>query len=127
MLDTLEPDQNADWKKHVGPLVHAYNCTGHEQTGYRRFLLMFGRKPRLPVDLAFGIERGEKQHVNHSKYIDELQTRLKSSYELATRSVDKARDKQKDHCDRRVRGATVQCGDRVLVKKLVDEESISCQ
>lgn len=120
MLGTLNPEQKSDWKKHVGPLVHAYNCTRHEQTGFSPFLLMFGRKPRLPVDLAFGIERGEK-YVSHSKYVDELRTNLKSSYELATRSADKARDTQKDHYDRRIRGATVQCGDRVLVKRLVHE------
>ena len=42
MLGTLSPDQKKDWKKFVGPLVHAYNCTRHDSTGYSPFFLMFG-------------------------------------------------------------------------------------
>ncbi|XP_021365940.1 KRAB-A domain-containing protein 2-like [Mizuhopecten yessoensis] len=50
MLGTLEPEQKSEWKKHVAPLVHVYNCTKNEQTEYSLFLLMFGRQPRLPVE-----------------------------------------------------------------------------
>ncbi|XP_033734289.1 uncharacterized protein LOC117323278 [Pecten maximus] len=120
MLGTLDPDLKGDWKKHVGPLVHAYNSTRHEQTGYSPFYLMFGRRPRLPVDLAFGIERKEKSS-SPCKYVDELRTRLKSAYDVATRSADKARGRQKENYDRRIRGSSILCGDRVLVKKLVHE------
>ena len=42
MLGTLKPDQKSDWKAHIAPLVHAYNCTRHETTGFAPFLLMFG-------------------------------------------------------------------------------------
>ena len=55
MLGTLEPQQKPSWKPHVAPLVHAYNCTRHESTNQSPYYLMFGREPRLPIDLAFGI------------------------------------------------------------------------
>lgn len=55
MLGTLEPHQKINWKSHVAPLVHAYNCTLHESTNESPYCLMFGREPRLPIDLAFGI------------------------------------------------------------------------
>jgi transposase InsO family protein len=46
MLGTLEPEQKKNWKAYVGPLVHAYNCTQHDSTGFSPYYLMFGRNPR---------------------------------------------------------------------------------
>ena len=56
MLDTLEEDQKSDWKTYVPPLVHAYNATRHECTGFSPHYLMFGRHPRLAVDAFYGIK-----------------------------------------------------------------------
>ncbi len=61
MLGTLEHPKKSDWAAHIGPLVHAYNATRHDTTGQTPFFLMFGREPRLPVDLAFGLDRDEQQ------------------------------------------------------------------
>ena len=51
MLGTLDPEQKVDWKSHIGSSVHAYNCTRHDSTDYAPYYLMFGRKPRLALDL----------------------------------------------------------------------------
>ncbi len=82
MLGTLDPKRKRDWKSHVGPVVHAYNCTRHSSTGFSPFFLMFGREPRLPVDLAFGLDINHKKQPR-SKYVKELRDRLRQSYELA--------------------------------------------
>ena len=50
MLGPLEDHQKSDWKSYVPALVHAYNSTRHESTGYSPHFLMFGRHPRLAVD-----------------------------------------------------------------------------
>ena len=54
MLGTLYPEEKKDWKKHIGLLVHAYNSIKQDSTGHSPYFLMFGREPRLPIDLAFG-------------------------------------------------------------------------
>ena len=55
LLGTLDPKEKPDWKSHVGQLVHAYSATKHDSTNHSPFLLMFGREPRLLIDLALGL------------------------------------------------------------------------
>ena len=68
MLGTLEDDQKTDWKSYVPPLVHAYNSTRHESTGFSPHYLMFGRHPRLAVDAFLGIKPGNESS-DKSKYV----------------------------------------------------------
>ena len=113
MLGTLQPEQKPDWKCHVGPLVHAYNCTRHDTTGFSPYFLMFGRHPRIALDAALGIDV-EVQRSN--KFVDTLQQRLRQSYELASAATEKAKGKQKRDYDQRARAAVLEIEDRVLVK-----------
>lgn len=47
MLGTHENKKKSCWKEFVKPLVHIYNCTQNDVTGYTPYELMFGRKPRM--------------------------------------------------------------------------------
>lgn len=82
MLGRLEPEQKERWKEYVKPLVHAYNCTKNEVTGYTPFELMFGRSPKLPVDLAFGLPVRDAASTSHSQYVQNLRSWLEESYKL---------------------------------------------
>ena len=55
MLGTLEEYQKSDWKAHVPTLVHVYNATIHDSTGYSPYFLKFGRHPRLAIDAFLGL------------------------------------------------------------------------
>ena len=79
MLGTLDPTAKRDWKTHIGPLVHAYNCTQHESTGYSPYYLMFGRHPRQPVDLAFGLDIEPSKPKSLLQYTKSLWDRLKQA------------------------------------------------
>ena len=72
MHRTLTPEQK-DWKSHVPALVHAHNCTRNAATGFSPYYLLFGREPRLPVDVEIGLQRGsQKGSLGESNYVLQL-------------------------------------------------------
>jgi hypothetical protein len=52
---------------------------------------MFGRSPRLPVDIAFDLEVEGKKEPS-TKYVETMKERLKKAYELASRSARTAQE-----------------------------------
>ena len=76
MLGALEDHQKSDWKSYVPSLVHAYNSTRHESTGFAPHYLMFGRHPRLAVDAFLGIKQ-ESESSNKSQYASGLKKKTR--------------------------------------------------
>lgn len=118
MLGTLKDREKTHWRDFVKPLTHAYNCTKNDVTGFSPYELMFGRQPRLPVDIAFGLPVTNKQTLSHSHYVKALKTHLKESYEVATKNSHQVAEKNKRRFDKVVRESTLDVGDRVLVRNL---------
>ena len=54
MLRAIPEKQKSRWRDHLHKVVHAYNCTRNDSTGFSPFYLVFGRNPRLPIDIMFG-------------------------------------------------------------------------
>lgn len=117
MLGTLENKDKSHWKEFVKPLVHAYNCTRNDVTGFSPYELMFGRQPRLPVDLAFGLP-ASSQPKSHSQYVHDLKGRLEESYRVATENASKTAERNKQRFDKRVVESTLGSGNRVLVRNV---------
>lgn len=117
MLGTLESEDKVHWRDFVKPLVHAYNCTKNDVTGFTPYELMFGRQPRLPVDLAFGLPV-HNQKKSHSQYVKDLKRNLEESYRVATRNASKTAERNKTRFDKRVTESTLEVGDRVLVRNV---------
>ena len=118
MLGTLTSEQKTDWKSHVNTVTHAYNCTSHETTGFSPFYLMYGRHPRLPVDILLSLEKEQNQTNNYNSFVDSLKERLDYAYKLAQKHSSLKQSKQKKHYDHKSRGISVTVGDRVLVRNV---------
>ena len=118
MLGTLEDKQKEDWKSYVSTLVHAYNATKHDSTGYTPFFLMFGRHPRLAIDAYLGLDSDTEKIRSRDNYAKKLQKRLEFSYKIASREAEKSASRHKLNYDSKVREATVHVGDRVLIRNV---------
>ena len=117
MLGTLSEEEKSDWKSHLGCMTHAYNCTKHASTTYSPYYLMFGRHPRLPIDIEFGLNKPNcSDNSSKSRYIQKLRRRLNYAFQKASKYSDQQAKKYKQGYDKSVKGPQLQENDLVLVK-----------
>ena len=115
MLRTVPETCKASWKDHVNNLIHAYNCTFHESTGYSPFFLLFGWSPRLPNDAIFDLQP-ETGARSHAEYVTKWKTAMQEAYLLSSKSAMKSAIRGKRNYDKSVRSSALQVGDHVLVR-----------
>ena len=97
--------------------MHAYNCTKHDSTNYSPFSLLFGRHPRLPIDLLLPTKHSEK--LSHTKYVQNWKTTMQEAYKIANQNSQKAHLQNKHQYDKKANFFTqLEKGDRVLVGNL---------
>ena len=85
MLD-LYTSKRRTLKQYIAPLVQAYNCIKHKSTGFSPYMLLFGREPRLPVDLAFRINTNSEE-ISCTEYISDLQSKFKDAFEIVNKML----------------------------------------
>ena len=122
MIGKLGEDKKADWPSHLAKIVHAYNATRSTVTGYSPHYLMFGRRPRLPVDFVFptiGSSEALMREASARKvdtYIASVRDQLRSTLrEVQAQSTTEA-CQQKWYYDRKVGTVNLKPGNLVLVK-----------
>ena len=78
---------------------------------------MFGRHPRLPIDVEFGLPKSNSgDNSSKSRYVQKLRRRLKYAFEKATKIANQQANKYKSSYDKSIRGPQLQEKDIVLVK-----------
>ena len=117
MLGTLSEEEKSDWKSYLGCMTHAYNCTKHASTTYSPYYLMFGRHPRLPIDVEFRLPKSNSgDNSSKSRYVQKLRRRLNYAFRKATKVANQQANKYKSSYDKSIKGPQLQEKDLVLVK-----------
>lgn len=75
MRRTLADKEKADWKNSLAKLVHAYNCTRSEATGFFPYYLLYGRSPRLPIDILFN-PKTDEVYGTYQDYVHRWKERM---------------------------------------------------
>ena len=112
LLRTLDPAEKHRWKDHIPMLTHAYNCCRNESTKFSPYYLLFGRVPRLALDIFLGKPVAD----NMSSTARSIRDNLEAAYQAVSTAVEKARKKQAHNYNKKVRGMPIEVGDLVLVR-----------
>lgn len=115
MIRALSPDVKRDWPRRLQTLTFLYNCTIHETTGYAPFYLMFGRVPRLPIDLLFRSVLNDSAVTCCDKFVTTLVKDLKEALLIAQEHATKEQKRHAELYNRRVKGLLIEIGDQVLL------------
>lgn len=115
MIRALPPEAKQNWPKQLQTLTFKYNCTVHETTGYAPFYLMYGRVPRLPVDVLFKNILKDPEISSYDKYVQSLTKDLQEAMSIAQSHAEKEQNRQAGLYNRHTKGKSICVGDRVLV------------
>lgn len=116
LMRTLAPEAKRRWPEHVAELVFAYNTTPHASTGFSPFYIMFGRDPRLPVDVLLGIENSSPPIADISEYLAVHQQRLQDAYKLVQDKLQQSYERRKVYANKNAKDSPLYVGQRVFRK-----------
>jgi hypothetical protein len=89
-----------------------FNTTPHSSTGFTPHELLLGRKPNIPGTL----QRDPPQiRYNYDSYVQELQSRLQSCYEVARSNLRAKKEKSKEYYDKNINVPLFTVGEKVLL------------
>ena len=112
----LEQDKKARWSEHLPEMLAAYNGTRSAVTGYSPYFLLFGRKPRMPVDCLFPTLCDSPHQAKMEVSVAAMQKRLKEAFAVARHLISQEAARQRRYYDRKAGAVALQPGDVVMVR-----------
>lgn len=122
MIRTLPPQYKSKWPQMLRMLTFCCNCTVHETTGFAPFYLMFGRIPRLPIDIMFHHVLENDSIVSHHEFMNHLRKDLSEAAQIAQQRAYGEQDRHAKIYNRKVKGLPLTVGDRVLLANRGEKE-----
>ena len=115
MIGKLKEDRKACWSEHLPELLMAYNATHSAVTGYSPYYLLFGRRPRIPVDYLFPTLCDSPHQTKMEVSVVAMQKRLKEAFTVARHLTSEEVARQCRYYDRKAGAVALQPGDVVMV------------
>ena len=117
MLSMAVQQDEDKWDLLLPSLLLAYRTSVHETTGMTPFSLMFGRDPRLPEDIMYGIP--PETCESPERYSQTLVGRMKRTYQLVQEKAKRKQNHQKEVYDKTIKGHPYQVDDLVFLHSSV--------
>ena len=116
MIGKLEEDRKAYWSEHLPELLLAYKATRSAVNGYSPYYLLFGRRPRIPVDYLFPTLHDSPHQTKMEVSVVTMQKRLKEAFTVIRHLTSEEVARQCRYYDRKTGAVALQPGDIVMVR-----------
>ena len=116
MIGKLDEEKKARWSEYLPELLLSYNSMHSAVTGYSPHFLLFGRRPRIPVDYQFPTIRDPPHKAKLEESVADLQKRLKEAFEMARHLTSEEAVKQQRYYDHKAGAVALQPRDVVMVR-----------
>ena len=114
MLSSYVDENQKNWCTLLPSLAFAYNTAVHASTKTTPFELVYGRAPKVPLDLIFK-QLDLNLHLDPGSYAMEVKNNLNSVFGLVIKNRDLNMDRNKVMHDRKCRAANFKIDDLVWV------------
>ena len=112
----LEQHEHSEWDKNLPLLLLGLRAQIHRSLGVSPYCVMFGREPRLPVQMELDAPlRGRTRGI--TEYLDELKANLKALHQAAFDKSKISHKKNKAVYDRKINSFNYSPGDKVYLHK----------
>ena len=129
MLSCFVNDHQNNWDELLPYLAYAYNTSTHATTNHTPYEILFGRQPKIPLDLVMNndtsqnlvdlpdVDNLSQDEVMVKFYVDELKDKLHDVYKIVAQNRDVKVDKSRIYHDRNIKPGIYEVGDLVLFNK----------
>lgn len=97
MLSHYVNENHTDWDEFIPFVLYAYRATKHTSTKYSPFELLFGRKPRIPLEIA--LENETVKSFDADDYFKNVTSGMKLLHDNARENINKSQLTQKFNYD----------------------------
>ena len=99
MLTAFSSKHKDDWDPWLDSVVFAYNTSRHDSLGISPYEMVFGRLPRMPLELELGLPLVNP--MTQSEYVSDTRKELQDIHKVARVHLNQARLRQTAQCDQR--------------------------
>ena len=102
-----------DWDKYLNPVLFAYRVSPSDVTGESPFYMLYGREPRLPMDVSLLPPREMSPSI--AEHRARVVEHIEIAHRIARENIQRAQQRMKDYHDRTAVPLKYTLGDRVWV------------
>ena len=92
IISNFASEHHNNWGLWLDQAVFAYNTSIHESMGLSPYELVFGRPPRMPIEVELGVPFSNP--LNQSEYSQYLRKAIQTANALARQQLEKVRKQQ---------------------------------
>ena len=115
MIGKLDEEKKANWSKYLPELLMSYNATCSVVMDCSPHFLLFGRRPKTPVDYQFSTIRDPPHKTKLEESVVDLQKRLKENFKMMRYLTSEEAVKQQCYYDCKAGAVALHPGDIVMV------------